>query len=310
MTEQLALLESRGLFVDNEQAALDYLTRIGYYRLSGYWYPLREINKEASLQQKCPIRTDRFIAGSHFENVVKLYVFDKKLRLLALDALERIEMAIRVDVAYLLGQKDPCAHENPACLHGNFAKKEKIEGPNKGKTEHQIWLNKYHTMLHRAKHEPFIEHHKDKYNGRLPVWVAIEVWDFGLLSYLFNGMQHADKNKISEKYALHNGKILAQWLRSLNFIRNVSAHHGRLWNINVLERTPIPKNWPMLDNAKPFLYFAMMAQLLAVICPNSTWTTRLIGLLNEYSDSKNGTLILDGFGAFHGWEKWLSGNKK
>lgn len=123
MADQLALLKSRGLQVDDETAALDYLARIGYYRLSGYWYPLREIDKAESAAQNKPIRTDNFIANSHFEDVVKLYVFDKRLRLLALDALERIEMAIRVDVAHLLGEQDTCAHENPACLHGNFAKK-------------------------------------------------------------------------------------------------------------------------------------------------------------------------------------------
>src|SRR5690625_7504485 len=80
MSDQLALLKGRGLLVDNESAALDYLTRIGYYRLSGYWYPLREIDKHASLQLKRPVRSDHFVSGSHFEDVVKLYVFDKKLR--------------------------------------------------------------------------------------------------------------------------------------------------------------------------------------------------------------------------------------
>lgn len=64
----------------------------------------------------------------------------KKLRLLALDALERIEMAVRVDVAHLLGEKEPCAHENPECLHGNSHEKAIKKGPNKGKTEHQVWL--------------------------------------------------------------------------------------------------------------------------------------------------------------------------
>jgi abortive infection bacteriophage resistance protein len=117
MTEQLALLKSRGLQVDDETAALDYLARIGYYRLSGYWYPLREIDRAESAVQNKPIRTDNFISNSHFEDVVKLYVFDKRLRLLALDALERIEMAIRVDVAHLLGEQNACAHETPpACM--------------------------------------------------------------------------------------------------------------------------------------------------------------------------------------------------
>ena len=116
--DQLQQLQDRGLQVDKPAAALDYLERLGYYRLSGYWYPLRAIDPVASMVQGKAVRLDSFAPGCRFEDVVRLYVFDKKLRLLALDALERIEMAVRVDVAHLLGQRDPRAHENPACLHG------------------------------------------------------------------------------------------------------------------------------------------------------------------------------------------------
>ena len=99
---QLQQLQDRGLQVDSPAAALDYLERLGYYRLSGYWYPLRTIDVAASMAQGKAVRADSFMPGSRFEDVVRLYVFDKKLRLLALDALERIEMAVRVDVAHLL----------------------------------------------------------------------------------------------------------------------------------------------------------------------------------------------------------------
>lgn len=310
MSDQLALLQERGLLVDNEPAALDYLARIGYYRLSGYWYPLREIDKRASLQHGRPVRSDCFFSGSHFEDIVKLYVFDKKLRLMALDALERIEMALRVDVAHLLGERDPQAHQNPACLHGNFAKKVNGRGVNKGKTNHQVWLDKYESMLHRARREPFIAHHKERYGGHVPIWVAIEVWDFGLLSRLFDGMKHPDKNQIAKKYGLAEGRTLAQWLRSLNFIRNVSAHHSRLWNINVLELSPCPRGWPPMSNTRPFMYFAIMAHLLAVICPNSAWAQRLIDLLRDGLISSNQHLTLTDFGAIEEWEQWLLRGQK
>lgn len=89
--EQLQILKRRGLQVEHDEAALRYLARIGYYRLSGYWYPMRLINQSASARQKRPIRLDQFVDGSRFEDAVRLYIFDAKLRLLALDALERIE---------------------------------------------------------------------------------------------------------------------------------------------------------------------------------------------------------------------------
>lgn len=300
--EQLQQLQARGLQVENSAAALDYLERIGYYRLSGYWYPLRAIDQAASRVQGKAVRLDTFVPDSRFEDVVQLYVFDKKLRLLALDALERIEMAVRVDVAHLLGQPDPRAHENPACLHGNFAKKPITKGQDQGKTQHQVWLTKYQALLRRAHKESFVQHNRQEY-GALPIWAAIEVWDFGMLSKLFAGMKFADQQTIASMYGAPDGQTFAQWLRSLNFIRNVSAHHSRLWNLNVVERSTMPTNWPAtLDNARPFFYFCLMQQLLGVICPNSTWGQRLAGLLEDgFPHTPNGVLSLDDFGTFGGW---------
>jgi abortive infection bacteriophage resistance protein len=303
--DQLQQLQDRGLQVDNSAAALAYLERLGYYRLSGYWYPLRTIDEVASVAQGRAVRMDSFAPGSRFEDVVRLYVFDKKLRLLALDALERIEMAVRVDVAHLLGQRDPRAHENPACLHGNFAKKLIAKGPDACKTQHQVWLAKYRSMLSRARKEPFVVHHQQQY-GALPIWAAIEVWDFGLLSKLFAGMQYADQQTIAAMYGAPNGQAFAQWLRSLNFIRNVSAHHSRLWNINVLEYSAVPATWPgHLNSARPFFYFCLMQHLLRVICPNSSWGQRFKTLLsNDFPPVVNQQISLAELGVFPDWEEW------
>ena len=309
--DQLQQLQARGLQVDNPIAALDYLERLGYYRLSGYWYPLRAIDQAASVAQGKAVRMDTFAPGSRFEDVVRLYVFDKKLRLLALDALERIEMAVRVDVAHLLGQRDPSAHENPACLHGNFAKKLITKGADAGKTPHQVWLAKYKILLNRARKEPFVQHHQQQY-GALPIWAAIEVWDFGQLSKLFSGMKYADQQTIAAMYGAPDGQAFAQWLRSLNFIRNVSAHHSRLWNINVLELSPVPHGWPRgLNNARPFLYFCLMQQLLKVICPNSSWGQRFKHLLgSDFPAVANQQISLVELGAFPGWEGWALWQQK
>ncbi|PKO29620.1 MAG: abortive phage resistance protein [Betaproteobacteria bacterium HGW-Betaproteobacteria-9] len=309
--DQLAQLEQRGMEVENKVAALDYLERIGYYRLSGYWYPMRAIDIAASLAQGQAVRSNAFVGGTRFEDVVHLYVFDKKLRLLALDALERIELAVRVDVAHLLGQRDPKAHENPACLHGNFAKKVITKGPDTGKTEHQVWLSKFQALLQRARKEPFVQHHKQQY-GALPIWAAIEVWDFGLLSKLFAGMKHADQQAVAAIYGAPDGQTFAQWLRSLNFIRNVSAHHSRLWNLNVVERASLPADWPAaLDNSRPFFYFCLMQQLLNVICPNSAWGQRVTELLEGgFPNTQNGVLSLDDLGAVVGWAETMPWKKQ
>src|SRR5262249_30122498 len=121
--EQLNLLKSRGLQVTNDNKALEHLRRIGYYRLSAYWYPLRTLNSlisDIKSNPSVPQRSDNFIESARFEDVVNLYIFDKKLRLHTLDAIERIEVALRVDIAYLIGSKNPFGHTNAELLHSNF----------------------------------------------------------------------------------------------------------------------------------------------------------------------------------------------
>ncbi len=307
-TDQLELLRSRGLLVDNEPAALAYLDRIGYYRLSGYWYSFRQLDiKQDDNGNLRHQRLDQFIDKSHFEDAVKLYVFDKKLRLLALDALERIELSVRVDIAHLLGEKDIHAQENSSLFHGHFSKQRiKKKGKNEGKTQHQVWLERYEHMLIRSRREPFVAHYQRKY-GKLPIWVAIEIWDFGLMSKLYAGMRHEDQLVIANKYGAVDGKAFSGWLRSFNFIRNVSAHHSRLWNTNILERAALLQDdefWKQLNNARPFYYFCLIKMLMDIICPNSSWSQRFIDLMNEFPDIGCKAVSLSDFGVIDDWLEW------
>ena len=104
---------------------MDYLRRIGCYRLSAYWYPFPDtsLQQDPISKKLTVVRSEQFIEGARFQDALDLYVFDKRLRLLLLDAIERIEIAVRVDIAHLLGEHDAFAHTNPALLHGNFTKK-------------------------------------------------------------------------------------------------------------------------------------------------------------------------------------------
>lgn len=303
--EQLKLLASRNLQIDCHDAARNYLQRIGYYRLSGYWYPMRRTEGKPP-GTHLPVRGDEFINGSRFEDAVHLYIFDKKLRLLALDALERIEMALRVDIAYVLGKRDPLAHETPEHLDGVFTRPKKAKGKHSPLSDHQTWLSKYREQVRRAQKQPFIQHHQKAYQGSLPIWVAVEVWDFGMLSKMYSGMKYADREQIAQRYRANSSKTLSQWLRSLNFVRNVCAHHGRLWNINILELSaPLP-DWPSgLNTARPFFYFSIMQKLLRVICPNSSWGTRFRSLLlQEFPIINNVELTVEAMGAYPGWQDW------
>lgn len=296
-SDQIDLLEQRGLKITNRTKALEYLERIGYYRLSGYWYPFRQTDQ--TLNKKL----DQFIESCSFEQAVQLYIFDKKLRLLVLDAIERIEMAVRVDIAYCLGKLHPLAHLQASSFHGNFSAR---QAKGKTQTAHQIWVDKYQECIRRNAKTAFVKHHAHEYGGQLPVWVAIELWDFGMMSTLFSGMQKQHKDQLAQKYGIADGETFAKWLRSLNHIRNISAHHSRLWNANIVDRSDVPTNLAtyQLKNAKPFLYLCLMKQLLDVICPNSTWGERMKQLFFDFPLKNHAVVSALDTGCIEGWEKW------
>lgn len=306
--QQLELLKSRGLGVTDDAAALSYLGRIGYYRLSAYWYSFR---KSALLQdpatKKITVqRLDDFHPGYTFQQALELYVFDKRLRLLVLDAIERIEVAIRVDIAYQLGQHDQFAHTNGALLHGNFSKK---VNPVTGLTRHQEWLNKYNQVLARSK-EDFVRHYKQKYGLPLPIWVSVEIWEFGMLSTFFQGMTVADKTVIAAKYGIPDWQVMETWLRALNFVRNVAAHHSRLWNKNLVDQPKLPKpgDIPEFDpllgkpdiTSRLYVILCILIFFMRGICPNSSWPQRLREMLDQFPALPKQTIADMGFPA--DWE--------
>ena len=317
--EQLDLLTSRGLAVTDHLKALEYLQRIGYYRLSGYWFPFRERSgpltlldergrKPARPNKVETVALDDFRPGATFENAVRLYVFDKQLRLLVMDALERIEIALRVDVSHTLGQLDRFAYLDPALFHPEFS--EKLHN-SKGVTRHHEWLGKHARLINESKEE-FVRHNKTRYGLPLAVWVACEVWDFGTLSRLYAGMRVDEQDAISARYGIHNGRIFATWLRSLNYLRNVCAHYSRLWNRNIVDQpklppaTEVPWVAPFEDSghlrARCFLLLRIARHLLQVVNPNSSWPERMKTHLQEdFPDLDHLGLNLAGMGAPDDW---------
>ena len=295
--EQLEILRNRSLIIEDDKVALGYLKTIGYYRLSGYLYSFRQ---QDSLNAKS--RLDDFVQGSHFLDVKQLYMFDKKLRQLALDALERIEIAIRTHMSYILGKKDPLAHKRAKFFDDKF--------------DHTQWLDKYQKLLDRQSKSSFVIHHFDNY-GDLPIWAAAEVWDFGAMSKLYQGMLAKDKDYIAKLYHLKSGKHLQTHLHAFNFIRNVAAHHGRLWNRAIVFQANLKglqaEQWRQLDTKRVFVYFCLMKRMLDVICPNSTWGERFLSVLDEFPKVENRAVQPKHMGLTINpkeWDLWANSNQR
>jgi abortive infection bacteriophage resistance protein len=292
-------------------AAAACLGRIGYYRLSGYWYSARESHRVISSATGKPqlIVEDTFRPGTTFQQVMDLYVFDKRLRLLFLDAIERVEIALRVDIALLIGSRSPWAHRDATQLHGNFTNN---INPLHGKTDFEKWLERLDETFDRSKDE-FVKHFKQKYAGESPpIWIAIEVWDFGMLSIFLSGMQIADRETLALKYGLPRHKLLTSWMRNLNNIRNMCAHHSRFWNRSPADQTAPPKRGEveMLDHladnksaqSRIYASAAVLQFLLRKINPSSSWGQRLAQLVATFPKSSVNGIGQAGFP--DGWEQF------
>lgn len=311
--EQLVILKSRGMVVNDDDAALTYLERVGYYRLSAYWYPFRKFNiqQNANTGAMAYTRSDELADNTQFVDAIRLYLFDKKLRLLVMDALERIEVAVRVDIAYLLGERDTFAYKNINEFHPSFARK---RNRHSNKTAFDSWQTKYASLLNRSK-EDFVNHYRQKHGADLPIWVAVEIWDFGAVSQLFAMMKVADKQKIAEKYGVSYFQVFESWLRALNYLRNITAHHSRLWNRNIIDQPKLPTlgkiDW--CDGfigqadliAKPFLLLAIVNHFMKIICPATQWNNRVAAHINSFPELHSDKQITaSDMGLVDEWEAW------
>lgn len=279
IADQIALLESRGMVITDRAKATAALERIGYYRLSAYWFPFRrsEPGPKSADGRSTTIYHDDYKAGASFSDALDMYVFDKKLRMLVMDAAERIEVALRVDLALLLCRRDPWAHRDPAQLHSRFAN---APPP----MCHQEWLVRQDASEQRSKEE-FAEHFRRKYGGHMPLWMAIELWDFGTLSVFLSGMKDVDTSALAKKYGLPRRDLLKTWTRSINYVRNISAHHKRLWNRPIIDQPMPPRTGELagLDHlatdqhAQRRVYAPLTAMrwMLQCVNPTSSWADRL-----------------------------------
>lgn len=201
LNEQIHILRGRNLNIEDEVFAKKVLSQINYYRFSAYTLTLK--------------KGDTFNDNVSFEDVYRLYEFDRKLRLLLLSQLEIIEVSFRTGIAYHLAHKYGALGylEVDNYINENYFDDMKFQ------------LGK---EFGRSK-EIFVSHHKDKYEGAFPIWVAIEVTSFSLLSKIYSNIKNTDQSIIARSYS-NNKEYIKNWIHVLSTVRNICAHHGRLYN--------------------------------------------------------------------------------
>jgi len=267
--QQADLLLSRGMSGERS-VIIDRLRSVNYYRLSGYWHTMRMPAAEMG-----EVRSHAFAPGTSFENVWKRYVFDRQLRLLVMDAIERIEVAVRSQLAY--------HHAHQFGPFGYVADVSSLAADKQAE-----FADKVREELGRNSHL-FAEHFAMKYgdsHSLPPIWMAVEIVSFGGVLTLYRGCQPAIRSQVADSFGLHH-RVFDSWLITLNTIRNICAHHGRLWNRTLGVKPKLPNkisDWvaePAIGNDKMYCVLCMCAWSLKRIAPQSRWAQRLRTLLGQ-----------------------------
>ncbi len=263
--QQVQLMQNRQLVINDVPSAVHYLENISYYRLSAYMLPFQLVK-------------DVFNAGTTFQQIIDLYVFDRELRLIVLDAIERVEISIRSQIIYQLAHKYGSHWQDDPSI---------FRYPNVFNDIQQFIA----THCVSRNPEVFVAHYLDTYDppATPPSWMSIELLTIGQLSMLFKAIkQNSDRKDIADYYGLHHN-VFQSWLHTITYVRNICAHHARLWNRDfaiqpdLLQRPQLSWiNSVYSNNRRSYYFLCLLQYLLQTANPNGHLKTRLTALFQQY----------------------------
>lgn len=268
LAQTIGRLERKGLIIEDKQEAERALRTIGYYRLLIY---MRCFQKNTASRD--------FLPNTKFNYIVELYDFDRAIRLLILDAIERLEVALRAAIINPLAElysphwyleRNHYSNEN----HFNSTLKniQKETNPSSSKNKKALALTHYY----------------QKYNcpSLPPIWLVCEKLSFGALSKFFSVL-NIDRRKIIAKYTwTYPEHLLSSWFRSLSSLRNICAHQDRVWNNSIHSYPPIAHRSYKSDFIPSTTFYsrAVVIQLLLKnLDLNNWWRDELTNLLASCS---------------------------
>lgn len=297
---QLELLKRRGLLIQNEVRAGSFLQSVSFFRLTPYMRPFQQ-----------PEDIDhRFRDGCQFRQLTRLYDFDRRLRLLTMDAIESVEIASRSVISNHMGTTHGSHWYtrpqmfNPAFDHQRLLTTLSIKQSNATRDYlreceridrlHTDDQSKAKLKRHRAK-ESYARHYSTTYAQPplMPGWAMLEELTLGDLSHLYKGLaKDLDKKAIAKRLRLA-APLLQSWLHTLTTIRNMCAHHSRMWNRELGIRPELPRKanfpWPehLLQpgpHTRIFAALCILNHLMHRVSPHTRWDQRLYQLIREFPE--------------------------
>lgn len=256
--QQIEKLRQRGICMPD--GCQSFLSQVNYYRLSGYILPF--LNQD----------TDRCRIATTFSTIKGVYDFDTRLRSLTLLAIERVEIYIRTQLAYFhahtygaLGYIDSA---NYNCKH-----------------DHISFMSHIQSSIDSNSKSPVVIHHMRVYDGKFPIWVIIDYFTVGMLSYFYADLKNHDKATIAKEMYGANYQMVESWMRCLTDLRNRCAHYSRLYYW-VFSAVPFMNKSAFAPDRTLYTQLYM----LKLMYPDrAEWNARfyepLVKLIEEYKDA-------------------------
>ncbi|MDR1120777.1 MAG: Abi family protein [Dysgonamonadaceae bacterium] len=294
IADQIALLKQRGMIFRDETQACDRLQNISYYRLKGYWWDMKS-DKTLHL----------FHPGACFEDVLDRYDFDRKLRQILFGGIEQIEIAVRTGLIYHLS----LAYGGLWYLDPELFNRVTVNINGTDKTVHLWVLNELQKEFARSQ-EIFIKDHQRRCPGQpADAWKMLEVASMGTLSKLYKNLNTnlPERSIIANKMGINSPHVFSGWLESIAYIRNIIAHHSRLWSRTMVKRPGMQLNNPQgawfsqplrqgqID--KPFSTISCMVYLCSFLNRPQDMKREIIDLVNAYP-----RVPVYRYGFFNGWQ--------
>ena len=265
--EQIEILKSKGLVINDLDKTKDILFRENYFFISGYRHMFMRGNKEKG-----------FIEGTTFEELYAVFVFDIKIRNIMFKYILVIENNIKSIISYQLSKK--------------YGFKDKDYLNPKNFTQDALRVRQVYDVLNKMKRQIRVNgkqhtatlHYISNY-GYIPMWILVKVLSFGLISELYGILKTEDQVTVSEFYDL-NTETLGIYLALLSNFRNLCAHEDILYDHRTQRQIPNTKYHYELEIPKDeeeYKYGKNDLFALIIIFKQMLRDEEFVDLINELS---------------------------
>lgn len=242
------------MVIHDKEECIGFLKMANYYRFSAYFLPFKKNNGD-------------LFADTSFERVKKIYLFDKELRALLFEIIEHIEICLRTQIAYYLGHQYGALGYMDGGIYNSHH-------------NHSKYKDKIARCINENSKTLVVKHHQTKYNRHFPIWVIIEFFSMGMLSYLFADLKTSDQKSITR--AIYQDKVtykqLISWLRCLTDLRNRCAHYARLYYFSFVA---VPKKPDAHREEMDHKLFSQIVMLKYLYPDPEHWNKLFLDRLNE-----------------------------